>query len=88
MKQEYFTILPMKDKATKYIDKFGSEKLRYSTFQEAVQYYDEFKRIQIPDIGIAKVICVSGSELLNIRRGKDLFPDYEEMEKINNDENN
>lgn len=36
MKQEYFTILPMNDKGFKYIDKFGSERLKYKTLKEAI----------------------------------------------------
>ena len=88
MKQQYFTILPTKDKAMGYIDKFGSEKLRYATLDEALIHYDEFKSIQIPEIGIAKVICINGNDLLNVRRGKETFPDYIEMGEINNDENN
>lgn len=72
MKQEYYTILPMCDKALKYIDKFGCEKLRYSTLREALQHYDEFKRLQIPDIGIAQVTCINGTELLKERRQEGL----------------
>ena len=45
MKQEYYTILPTGDKALSRIDMFGSEKMRYETFDEAVEHYDEFKRL-------------------------------------------
>lgn len=68
MRQEYFTILPTSDRALSRIDKFGSESLRYETFDEAVKHYDEFKRLQIPEIGIAKVICINGQDLLKERR--------------------
>ena len=88
MKQEYFTILPMNDKGFKYIDKFGSERLKYKTLKDAIQHYDEFKRIQIPEIGIAKVICINGRDLLNVRRGKETFPDYIEKGETNNEKNN
>lgn len=36
MKQEYFTILPMNDKGLNFIDKFGSERLKYKTLKEAI----------------------------------------------------
>ncbi len=68
MKQEYYTILPTGDKALSRIDMFGSEKMRYETFDEAVEHYDEFKRLQIPEIGVAKVICINGQDLLKERR--------------------
>lgn len=45
MIQHYYTIMPTNDKGLKYIDRFGSERLRYETFNEALQHYDEFKRI-------------------------------------------
>ena len=89
MKQEYYTILPTKDKALNYIEKFGCEKLRYKTFSEALQHYDELKRIQIPDIGIAKVTCINGAELLKERReGKMFETDFVENEVIENEEIN
>lgn len=75
MKQHYFTIMPTNDKGLKYIDKFGSERLRYDTLEEALQHYDELKRIQIPDIGIAEVTCVNGAELLKERRARGLTKD-------------
>ena len=75
MRQHYFTIMPTNDKGLKYIDKFGSERLRYSSLKEALQHYDEFKRIMIPDIGVAEVICINGAELLKERRAKDLTKD-------------
>ena len=67
MRQEYYTILPIDDKALSRIDRFGSESLRYETFDEAVEHYDEFKRLQIPGIGVAKVICINGQDLLKER---------------------
>ena len=82
MKQEYYTILPMNDKAMGYIDKFGSERLKYKTLKEAIQHYDEFKRIQIPDIGVAKVTCINGAELLKERRKHNIVKEEQEESDI------
>ncbi len=65
----------MNDKGLKYIDRFGSEKLRYNTLEEALEHYDEFKQIKIPDIGIAEVTCINGAELLKERRKQGLTKD-------------
>ena len=86
MRQHYFTIMPTNEKGLKYIDKFGSERLRYSTLKEALQHYDEFKRIKIPDIGVAEVICINGAELLKQRRAKGLTKDELVKEYPGNDE--
>ena len=72
MRQRYFTIMPTNEKGLKYIDRFGSERLRYETLKEALQHYDEFKRLQIPDIGIAQVTCINGTELMKERRQEGL----------------
>ena len=68
----------MSDRALKYIDKFGSEKLQYQTLTEAVTHYRELKKILISDIGIAKVTCYSGNELNKLIRdgGLEAVPDY------------
>ena len=70
----------MSDRALKYIDKFGSEKLQYQTLTEAVTQYRELKKILIPDIGIAKVTCYSGNELYKLIRDEVLeaIPDCKE----------
>ncbi len=71
-------IMPMSDRAFKYIDKFGSERLRYQTLSEAVGHYRQLKRILVPDIGIAKVTCYSGQELNKLinTEGIGSIPDY------------
>ncbi len=68
----------MSDRALKYIDKFGSEKLRYQTLAEAVKHYRDFKKILVPDIGVAQVTCYSGNELNRLIRneGLETVPDY------------
>ncbi len=86
MRQHYFTIMPTNEKGLKYIDKFGSERLRYSSLKEALQHYDEFKRIKIPDIGVAEVICINGAELLKERRAKGLTKDEMVKEYPGDDE--
>ena len=72
MMQNYYVIMPMSDRALKYIDKFGSEKLRYQTLTEAVNHYRELKRILVPDIGVAQVTCYSGNELNKVIRNQGL----------------
>ena len=62
----------MSDRALKYIDKFGSEKLRYQTLTEAMNHYRELKRILVPDIGVAQVTCYSGNELNKVIRNQGL----------------
>ena len=64
--------MPMSDRALKYIDKFGSEKLRYQTLTEAMNHYRELKRILVPDIGVAQVTCYSGNELNKVIRNQGL----------------
>ena len=86
MRQHYFTIMPTNDKGLKYIDRFGSERLRYETLKEALQHYDEFKRIQIPDIGVAEVTCINGAELLKERRKHGLTKDQMVIEYAGEDE--
>lgn len=86
MRQRYFTIMPTNEKGLKYIDKFGSERLRYETLKEALQHYDEFKRIQIPDIGVAEVTCINGAELLKVRRKHGLKKDQMVKEYSGEDE--
>ncbi len=68
----------MSDRALKYVDKFGSEKLKYQTLAEAVSHYRDLKRILIPDIGVAKVTRYSGNELNRLIRneGMKTVPDY------------
>ena len=70
-------IMPTKDRALQYIDRFGSERLQYKTFSEAVNHYRELKRILVPDIGVAKVTCYSGNELYKLIRdeGLEAVPD-------------
>ena len=86
MRQHYFTIMPTNDKGLKYIDRFGSERLRYETLKEALQHYDEFKRIKIPDIGVAEVFCLNGAELLKARREQGLTKDQIVKEYADEDE--
>ncbi len=64
----FFITHKQSDRALSRIDRFGSESLRYKTFDEAVKHYDEFKRLQIPEIGVAKVVCINGQDLLKERR--------------------
>ena len=73
-------IMPTKDRALQYIDRFGSERLQYKTFSEAVNHYRELKRILVPDIGIAKVTCYSGNELYKLIRneGLEAVPEYKD----------
>lgn len=80
MLQEYWAIMPTSDRALKYIDRFGSEKLRYQTLQEAISHYKEFKRILIPDIGIARVTCYSCHELNKLihNKGMGTIPKYKD----------
>lgn len=78
--------MPTSEKGLKYIDRFGSERLRYETLKEALQHYDEFKRIQIPDIGVAEVTCMNGAELLKERRAKGLTKDEMVKEYPGDDE--
>lgn len=72
MIQKYFTIMPTANRALDYIDKFGTERMKYTSFREALHHYDDFKRLQIPDIGIAEVICINGAELLKERKKQGL----------------
>ena len=80
MLQNYWIIMPTNDRGLKYIDKFGSEKLRYQTIEEAVTHYKDLKRILIPDIGIAYVACYSGNELNKLihNKGIDVVPQYKD----------
>ncbi len=68
----------MSDRALKYIDRFGSENFRYQTLAEAVKHYRDFKKILVPDIGVAQVTCYSGNELNKLIRdeGLETVPDY------------
>lgn len=77
----------MSDRALKYIDKFGSEKLKYQTLTEAVTHYRELKRILVPDIGVAQVTCYSGNELNRFIHNEGLatIPDYRDDSIIDDD---
>lgn len=70
MIQQFFMIMPMKDKALKYIDKFGSERLKIRLCK-AMKQYKSFKHYKIPDIGVAQITCYSGPELLKLARAKE-----------------
>lgn len=45
MIQKYFTIMPTANRALDYIDKFGTERMKYTSFREALHHYDDFKRL-------------------------------------------